>query len=335
MNYDEDFFEEPDPDARPFPEGWTSVGATEEPIEVTFVAASDDPLDRAIADYAADAVKGMVLGPARLYTQPVESPVFEAIDRASEDRTPVLDLPAPATASWLKVEEAVKGFAAVSKGFTKTVETAAASWEAIRELYEGMEPVRHRVTLMGTGYRRHAVPRERPDESRAAYARRRRLYSERLRRDRRRRRAGRAPILRSSAFQMLIPHAQIDVTKAGPELAEMEIVLSASVPPDQVYIVDTDLLKHQPFVEPLALQEPWDDFNRAARQYRMYESFGRGYGRTHRATNYFQQGDAAARMDAGITERAKRVIKGYKPSRMWVDDVEVDVDTWMNEGGAE
>ena len=299
-----------------FPTGWTEVGATDEPITLG---------------------TGTMIGPARIFTAPVESPIFEAVDRASADRTPIADVTISAPKLGSLLPGLMEGFAEMAKSFTKTIENVGVTLETIRELYEGLAPpVTRKVALMGTGYRRHAVPRkQRPGESRAAHARRRRLYSERLRRDRRRRRAGRAPILRSSAFQMLIPRAQLDVTKAGPELTEMEIVLSTAVPPDQVYSVDHSALAGERFVEPYELQPPILFDTAAAERRASWRRewmgtlglYGSLTGRTHRATNYLIQADAAAREDARI--------EGYKPSRMWVDDVEVDVDTWMNEGGAE
>jgi hypothetical protein len=211
--------------------------------------------------------------------------------------------------------------------------------ETIWELYENMHPVQHRVALMGTGYRRHVHPgpwdmrlrrymnqekaREAGATKRVEHARRRRLYSERLRRDRRRVRKGRAPILRSSAFQVLIPRAQLDVRNPGPEYLGMEVVLSAMVPDNQVYVVDPSMLDQ--FVEPYELQPP-KFFDHDADAWKRELLYGLRAVRPpiHRATNFLIQADTP-----------RRAFQGYTPSQVWVDDVEVDIDTWLNEGGTD
>jgi hypothetical protein len=312
-----EFHEGPaDPDAPPFPQGWTEVGFTQEPMTMN---------------------RGMMLGPARVYTQPVESPIFEAIDRASEDRTPVLET--KVSFDYSALAEALFAGSQAAKGIAKSVENATWTMETIRKLYASVQPPRRQVALMGTGYRRHVHPGlwESNAEKRVEHTRRRRLYSERLRRDRRRVRKGRAPILRSSAFQMLIPRAQVDVRKVGPEYGGMEVVLSPMVPDDQVFVMDVDLMKSQSFVESKTF-----DFGETERRIERYRNqatmYGYGMSPTgrFRTTSYFRQMDAWNRKALGIeyVDRETRKIKGYMPSQVWVDDVEVDVDTWMNEGGA-
>lgn len=268
--------------------------------------------------------------------EPAEAPAWlqSAIDRASADRTPVLETTIGLGDSWIRFKDAL---AKATEDFAAAVTKVGASFkhaewkhEMLEQIYGTLTQQPRRVALMGTGYRRHASPGERRSgETRAAHARRRRLYTERLQRDRRRRRAGRAPILRSSAFQALIPRAQLDPRKAGPEAAGMEIVLSAAVPPDQVYIVDNSILDQfvQPFeLEPPKLYDRGDAWADMRRYWRSTEPCGRRNGRTHRATNFLIQADAGMRESLGL---------GHRPSRVWVDDVEVDVDTWMNEGGAD
>jgi len=236
--------------------------------------------------------------------EPAPAPnwITEAIDRASEDRTPLLETK-------------------ISFDFNELTQALLGAYAGIEKFTQAARS----VALMGTGYRRHAIPgKRRSGETRAEHARRRRLYAARLQRDRRRRRAGRAPILRLSAFETLIPYAQVDAHRAGPELTGMEVVLSPMVPDDQVFIVDTDRLDALKFAMPYELEPPnMFDLDRAS--WRSQLLYGMGdvslTGRTHRATNYLIQADAPRR--------------GYRPSRVWVDDVEVDVDTWMNEGGAD
>lgn len=306
-----------------FPDGWTDVGATDKPVQLA---------------------PNIVIGPAALYTQPVESPIFEAIDRASEDRTPVIETkisPAEGLARFREtVMKATESFSGLVTPDTGDQTHAAWKREMLEQIYGPLtHHRRNQVALMGTGYRRHAHPGPLnelqpagsggPFLSRAEHARRRRLYSERLRRDRRRRRAGRPPILRSSAFKMLIPRAQIKITEAGPETMGMEIVLSPTVPDDQVFIMDVDLLKSQTFVEPKTFD--WSEADRRAAQYRdqaMLYGYGMSPTGRFRTTNYFTQ-----MLHAYDAERAD--WDGRKPSRVWIDDVEVDVDTWMNEGGAD
>lgn len=296
-----------------FPDGWTNVGATTEGVELG---------------------GGVHLGPAQIFTKPVLSPVFEAIDRASEDRTPLIDITPARESSWARM---ARSFTEAALSFESPAPEGQnhAAWkrEMLEQIYGPLpeRPVR-RVALMGTGYRRHQHPGPLCPYGghRAEHARARRLYSERLRRDRRRVRKGRTPILRSSAFQALIPRAQVNPWKTGDELLGMEVIASPIVPDDQVYVVDPsvmDAFSEYQFVEPKNfMQDPERPRSRFADQVSMY-----GYGlsltgRLHRATNYIIQADNAEREAAGI--------RGYRPSRVWVDDVEVDVDTWMNEGGA-
>lgn len=298
------------------------------------------------ADPAADTWKppGIVTDGWTMYPdtpEPAEAPEWlqSAIDRASQDRTPVLETTIGLGDSWIRFKDAL---AKATEDFAAAVTKVGASFkhaewkhEMLEQIYGTLTQQPRRVALMGTGYRRHASPgKRRSGETRAAHTRRRQLYTERLQRDRRRVRAGRAPILRSSAFQALIPHAQLDARKAGPEAAGMEVVISAMVPDDQVYIVDPTILDQ--FVQPFELEPPklYDRGDAWADMQRMRTILGLGpgsslTGRTHRATNYFTQ-----LMNAYDDERPW-LKDGHRPSRIWVDDVEVDVDTWMNEGGAD
>jgi len=298
-----------------FPAGWTEVGATDESV-AEFVAdqlRTGPGLKSLMATFL-----GLQAATVPDPSAPERSPIFEAIDRASSDRTVTIDI-TPDTGKFDQMLELMKTAAGAMEQFTRAARS---------------------VALMGTGYRRHASPgKQRSGETRAEHARRRRLYSARLQRDRRRRRAGRAPILRSSAFQALIPRAQVDVRRAGPELAGMEVMLSVMVPDDQVFIVDNSVLQHQPFVEPHELR-----FSRDQAAWRRELLYGMHdaslTGRTHRATNFLIQADNAMRQNLGLpviesAERGTGERRGYRPSRVWVDDVEVDVDTWMNEGGAD
>lgn len=274
--------------------------------------------------------EGVNLGPGKLFAADPATDTWKPLGIVTDGWTMYPDTPESAEApEWL---QSAIDRASADQTITLTTKVDTSGFDRMLDVMrtavgamEEFSQAARRVALMGTGYRRHASPgKRRSGETRAAHARRRRLYTERLQRDRRRRRAGRAPILRSSAFQALIPRAQLDPRKAGPEAAGMEIVLSLAVPDDQVYIVDNSLLDQfvQPFeLEPPKLYERGESWADMQRYWRSTELFGRGYGRSHRATNFLIQADAPRR--------------GHRPSRVWVDDVEVDVDRWMNEGGAD
>jgi hypothetical protein len=302
-----------------------------------------------VTDYVSERLEGdnIVIGPAGIYTQPVENPIFEAIDRASEDRTPVLDTVVDfggLSRIVKSLTESLVGFATAVQGAVKTVESLAtghAEWkrEMLEQIYGPLEHHRRQVALIGTGYRRHRATRGTRSElglSRAEHARQRQLYSERLRRDRRRRRAGRAPILRTSQFQALIPHAQVDVTKAGPEYMGMEIVASPFVPEDQVYVVDPSILDGYRFTDPKTFD--WSEAEDRSVRYRDQVSlYGYGMSPTgrFRTTNYFTQ-----MLHAYEAERPW--FQGHSADQIWVDETTdwapehgVDVDRWINEGGAD
>lgn len=312
-----------------FPEGWTDVGATDEPVQ--------------FSPY-------ITIGPAKLFTQPVESPIFEAIDRASEDRTPVIETKISPGDAFTRFREAVMKATETFSGLVTpdTGDQTHAAWkhEMLEQIYGPMKRQRQQVALMGTGYRRHAHPGPLnelqpagsggPFLSQAEHARRRRLYSERLRRDRRRRRAGRPPILRSSAFTMLIPRAQIKITEAGPETMGMEIVTHPWVPDDQVYVVDPSILDGYRFTEPKTfMQDPGR--SRFADQAEIYQSmrarYGSPMGLMHRATNYLIQADAGMRQS--LSGWNGPVIIAIDETADWAPEHTADVDTWMNEGGAD
>jgi len=305
---------------------------TEDHEEIVIEPVDGSPEAKMVADYVSERLDGssIVIGPAELYTAPVENPIFEAIDRASEDRTPILETTVGLGDSWVRFQ---KSLADAMASFAETIQTAAESLQAaggklaaLEQIYGPLTPPRRQVALLGTGKRRHKHPGKLCPcgGHRAEHARARRLYSERLRRDRRRIRKGRAPILRSSTFEAVIPNAQINVTKAGPELAGMEIVAHPWVPEDQAWIIDPSILDGYRFTEPKDLDADVATW-RASWRGRWMSTlglYGSPTGRTHRATNYIVQADAGRR-------------RGYRPSRVWVDDVEVDVDRWLNEGGAD
>jgi hypothetical protein len=291
-----------------FPTGWTDVGVTTEPIQLG---------------------RSIVIGPAELYTQPVTSPIFEAIDRASQDRTPVVESTTD-IGSFARIleslTESLTSFTKTVQGAAKTASSAGDKLDALEQIYGPLTHHRRQVALIGTGKRRHRATRGTRTElglNRAEHARRRRLYSERLRRDRRRIRKGRAPILRSSTFEAVIPNAQINVTKAGPEYWGMEIVAAPWVPEDQAYIIDPSTLDGYRFTEPKDLDVDLATW-RASWRGRLMSTLGLYSGltgRTHRVTNFLIQADTGRR-------------RGYRPSRVWVDNVEVDVDRWLDDGGA-
>jgi len=305
-----------------YPVEWTDAGVTTEPVQLG---------------------EGIVIGPAAVYTAPVENPIFEAIDRASEDRTPVLETTVGLGDSWVRFQ---KSLADAMASFAETIQTAAESLQAaggklaaLEQIYGPLTPPRRQVALLGTGKRRHKHPGKLCPcgGHRAEHARARRLYSERLRRDRRRIRKGRAPILRSSTFEAVIPRAQVNVTKAGPELAGMEIVAHPWVPEDQAWIIDPSILDGYQFTEPKDLDADVATWRSSWRGRWMstLELYSRGFGygegltkpgSTHRATNYIIQADAAEREAAGI--------QGHTPRGFWVDET-ADVDRWLDDGGAD
>jgi hypothetical protein len=316
-----------------FPEGWTEVGATAEPIQLR---------------------GGIVAGPARLYTQPVESPIFEAIDRASEDRTPVIE----STTDLGSFARMLESLTESLTSFTETVRTSIATAEgpmdklaALEQIYGPLTHQRRQVALIGTGKRRHVHPGPRFSSakrglamvslSRAEHARRRRLYTERLRRDRRRIRKGRAPILRSSTFERLIPNAQVNVTKVGPEYCGMEIVAHPGVPDDQVYVVDPSILDGYRFIEPKTfLQDPERPRSRFADQVALYMStwarYGSPTGRT-RTTSYFTQmlHDERHGLLTNGNGWSGPVVIAIDETADWAPEHPSDVDRWINEGGAD
>lgn len=376
-NQEDDEFDEGehDPDAPPFPEGWTEVGATTEPTEVLLgdldgngawneklrgmtlgpaqiymQPASGSPLDQLVTDYVQERLSSITIGPAQTFftTKPVESPVFEAIDRASEDRTIEFSLPLPKVGdTWAKLAE---GIASHAHSITKTMKTATETFEMLRGLYAQYAPIQLQVALIGTGKRRHVHPGPWTTSkkrgvvvigqwTRVEHARARRLYSERLRRDRRRIRKGRAPILRSSTFEMVIPNAQVDVRKAGPEYYGMEVVAHPWVPEDQVYVVDPSILDGYRFTEPKTFD--WSDAERRAARYRdQISMYGYGLSPTgrFRTTNYFAQMDAWNREALGIQDppSAKiRIEEWVDETAGWAPEHGPDVDRWLDDGGAD
>lgn len=319
---------------------WSEMGVTTGPVEVRPDSKSwaKEILHTLKAHEQAEAAANVTIGP-------VDEPhgivpkdwIQEAIDRASTDRTPVLETKIDVSPAVHRFSEAVK---TAQEALTSWVTPATgdqthAAWkhEMLEQIYGPIASQRRQVALLGTGKRRHAVPRWRgEDETWASYARRRRLYSERLRRDRRRIRKGRAPILRSSTFEMVIPKAQIKVTKAGPEYYGMEVVAHPWVPEDQVWLIDPALLDGYRFTEPKTFD--WSDAERRAARYRDQAAmYGYGMSPTgrFRTTNYFAQ-----------MLHTERQGWRYKPSRAWVDETAdwapehgPDEDRWLNEGGAD
>lgn len=96
------------------------------------------------------------------------------------------------------------------------------------------------VLLVGTAPGPHRHPgfrrlMERPvDHTRA-----RKLYSARLRRDRRAKRQGRKPILHTVNVRSYFPRAEV---RQGPGYDEMQIVASPIVPPGTAYVFDPQLM---------------------------------------------------------------------------------------------
>lgn len=88
----------------------------------------------------------------------------------------------------------------------------------------------------------HPGPRQRP-VSRAEHTRARKLYSERLRRDRRRKRKGRAPILRSGPnVRALFPRVTVEDVRQRGDVLGMRMVTSPHLDAGTVAMFDTQLL---------------------------------------------------------------------------------------------
>lgn len=80
---------------------------------------------------------------------------------------------------------------------------------------------------------------------RVEHTRARKLYSERLRRDRRRKRKGRAPILRSGPnVRALFPRVQVDRVERRGDTFGMRVIASPHLDAGQVVVTDTQLIDH-------------------------------------------------------------------------------------------
>lgn len=123
----------------------------------------------------------------------------------------------------------------------------------------------HQIMVVGTRGVAHTHPEKRPwSTSPAEHARARKLYSERLRRDRRRRRTGRKPILRTGPkFQAMFPRMQVqDVQQRGEQLG-MRMVSSPFVDAGTAVVMDTGIM-HRHFDQTPPVIYPLKD---AAREY--------------------------------------------------------------------
>jgi hypothetical protein len=95
--------------------------------------------------------------------------------------------------------------------------------------------------------------------TRVDHARARRLYSERLRRDRRRIRKGRKPILRTGpSFKALFPRAQVSTRQVPGGYLGLDVIASPALDTGQVVVMDTGALGQaaREFVHPPKFSEP-------------------------------------------------------------------------------
>lgn len=123
-------------------------------------------------------------------------------------------------------------------------ETFAAMEEMFRKAYGErtleQERLLHRVLVFGTMPAAHIRPK--PLDcygSRVQQSRHRKLYSARLRRDRRAKRQGRKPVLRTTNLLTRIPRAEV---RQGPGFNEMQIIASPYVEQGTALVFDTQLM---------------------------------------------------------------------------------------------
>lgn len=92
---------------------------------------------------------------------------------------------------------------------------------------------------------------------RVEHARERKLYSERLRRDRRRQRKGRKPILRTGPkFQALFPRVRVDNVRQQDDLVGMRMIASEMLDTGQVMVYNPDLVNQFTEPKPIKFEEP-------------------------------------------------------------------------------
>jgi hypothetical protein len=151
--------------------------------------------------------------------------------------------------------------------------------ELVRSFTSAQEQLYRSVMIVGTRKLAHAKPAQRgtwfrrwmPEFYATAYAtkrvehaRARKLYSERLRRDRRRQRKGRAPILRSGPdVRTLFPRVKVDEATRRGDIVGMRMVASPHLDTGQVAVFDTQLLDRAMQERPiLQYEEPLKDVAR-------------------------------------------------------------------------
>lgn len=92
---------------------------------------------------------------------------------------------------------------------------------------------------------------------RVEHARERKLYSERLRRDRRQKRKGRKPILRTGPkFQALFPRVHVDSARQRDDLVGMRMIASEMLDTGQVMVYNPDLVNLFTEPKPFKFEEP-------------------------------------------------------------------------------
>lgn len=145
---------------------------------------------------------------------------------------------------------------------TKLASNVYEMLELVRSFTSAQEQLYRSVMIVGTRKVAHAKPAQRgtwfrrgmPEfyatvygaTKRVEHARARKLYSERLRRDRRRQRKGRAPILRSGPdVRTLFPRVKVDEATRRGDIVGMRMVASPHLDTGQDVVMDTELLYRQ------------------------------------------------------------------------------------------
>ena len=85
---------------------------------------------------------------------------------------------------------------------------------------------------------------------RVDHARARRLYSERLRRDRRRKRTGRAPILRTMEVRSLFPRVRVEYLERQGNALDIKMIASPHLDSGQVALIDGSAMDRSFMQEP-------------------------------------------------------------------------------------
>jgi len=170
---------------------------------------------------------------------------------------------------------------------TITTTLAGVDFDALNRIFgsitPAMEQLYRSVMVVGTRAIAHQHPgpwelrmhRGMPDYAATVYgatkrvehARARKLYSERLRRDRRRRRTGRKPILRSGpSFRAMFPRVEVQGVQQHGDALGIRMITSSHLDAGQVAMFDTRLLDR--FIEdkPMPLRLMYDDYDRTPRR---------------------------------------------------------------------